>query len=127
MCISRYVSFSLRGNDCADFAFFNFGLCAFDFSALFAHLCVRAEDRVLVGHGYPVWKWGILGKILQGVAQRSPYFIKLCETTQDCCECHIVSVQAVLLVMSIKLMGQMKRKQEFMALLQSNRYVPGAF
>ncbi|CAG12095.1 unnamed protein product [Tetraodon nigroviridis] len=34
---------------------------------------------------------------------------------------------AVLLVMSIKLMGQMKRKQEFMALLQSNRYVPGAF
>lgn len=36
-------------------------------------------------------------------------------------------LQAVLLVMSIKLMGQMKRKQEFMALLQSNRYVPGAF
>lgn len=35
--------------------------------------------------------------------------------------------QGVLLVMSIKLMGQMKRKQEFMALLQSNRYVPGAF
>ncbi|CAN9508238.1 unnamed protein product [Ophioblennius macclurei] len=33
----------------------------------------------------------------------------------------------VLLVMSIKLMGQIKRKQEFMALLQSNRYVPGAF
>lgn len=33
----------------------------------------------------------------------------------------------VLLVMSIKLMGQMRRKQEFMALLQSNRYVPGAF
>ncbi|XP_061618311.1 tetraspanin-8-like isoform X3 [Phyllopteryx taeniolatus] len=34
---------------------------------------------------------------------------------------------AVLLVMSLKLMVQMKRKQEFMALLQSNRYVPGAF
>lgn len=33
----------------------------------------------------------------------------------------------VLLVMSIKLMGQIRRKQEFMALLQSNRYVPGAF
>ncbi|KAM7367062.1 hypothetical protein PAMP_014987 [Pampus punctatissimus] len=33
----------------------------------------------------------------------------------------------VLLVMSIKLMVQIKRKQEFMALLQSNRYVPGAF
>ncbi|TKS90699.1 Tetraspanin-8 [Collichthys lucidus] len=33
----------------------------------------------------------------------------------------------VLLVMSIKLMGQIKRKQEFIALLQSNRYVPGAF
>ncbi|XP_008277120.1 tetraspanin-8-like [Stegastes partitus] len=33
----------------------------------------------------------------------------------------------VLLIMSIKLMGQIKRKQEFMALLQSNRYVPGAF
>ncbi|XP_061922584.1 uncharacterized protein LOC133662519 isoform X2 [Entelurus aequoreus] len=34
---------------------------------------------------------------------------------------------AVLMVMSLKLMVQMKRKQEFMALLQSNRYVPGAF
>uniref|UniRef100_A0A8D3CB27 Tetraspanin-8 n=1 Tax=Scophthalmus maximus TaxID=52904 RepID=A0A8D3CB27_SCOMX len=33
----------------------------------------------------------------------------------------------VLLVMSVKLMGQIKRKQEFMALLHSNRYVPGAF
>ncbi|XP_041833054.1 tetraspanin-8-like [Melanotaenia boesemani] len=33
----------------------------------------------------------------------------------------------VLLVMSVKLMGQIKRKQEFLALLQSNRYVPGAF
>ncbi|XP_078098703.1 tetraspanin-8-like [Sander vitreus] len=33
----------------------------------------------------------------------------------------------VLLVMSIKLMGQIKRKQEFMALLLTNRYVPGAF
>ncbi|KAM6896111.1 tetraspanin-8-like [Lycodopsis pacificus] len=33
----------------------------------------------------------------------------------------------VLLVMSIKLMGQIKRKQEFIALLQSNRYIPGAF
>ncbi|KAM9328793.1 tetraspanin-8-like [Pholidichthys leucotaenia] len=33
----------------------------------------------------------------------------------------------VLLVMSIKLMDQIRRKQEFMALLQSNRYVPGAF
>ncbi|RVE56797.1 hypothetical protein OJAV_G00224790 [Oryzias javanicus] len=33
----------------------------------------------------------------------------------------------ILLVMSIKLMGQIKRKQEFLALLQSNRYVPGAF
>ncbi|CAK6949908.1 tetraspanin-8-like [Scomber scombrus] len=33
----------------------------------------------------------------------------------------------VLLVMSIKLMVQIERKQEFMALLQSNRYVPGAF
>ncbi|KAF0029663.1 hypothetical protein F2P81_018768 [Scophthalmus maximus] len=32
----------------------------------------------------------------------------------------------VLLVMSVKLMGQIKRKQEFMALLHSNRYVPGA-
>ncbi|XP_077449931.1 tetraspanin-8-like [Stigmatopora argus] len=34
---------------------------------------------------------------------------------------------AVLLVMSLQLMVQMKRKKEFMALLQSNRYVPGAF
>lgn len=33
----------------------------------------------------------------------------------------------VLLVMSIKLMDQIRRKQEFMALLESNRYVPGAF
>ncbi|XP_030006707.1 tetraspanin-8-like [Sphaeramia orbicularis] len=33
----------------------------------------------------------------------------------------------ILLVMSIKLTVQIKRKQEFMALLQSNRYVPGAF
>ncbi|XP_043964578.1 tetraspanin-8-like isoform X3 [Gambusia affinis] len=33
----------------------------------------------------------------------------------------------ILLAMSIKLMGQIKRKQEFIALLQSNRYVPGAF
>ncbi|XP_068611541.1 tetraspanin-8-like [Brachionichthys hirsutus] len=33
----------------------------------------------------------------------------------------------ILLVMSTKLMGQIKRKQEFMALLQSNSYVPGAF
>ncbi|XP_061570291.1 tetraspanin-8-like [Cololabis saira] len=33
----------------------------------------------------------------------------------------------ILLVMSVKLMGQIKRKQEFLALLQSNRYVPGAF
>ncbi|XP_017270231.1 tetraspanin-8-like isoform X2 [Kryptolebias marmoratus] len=33
----------------------------------------------------------------------------------------------ILLVMSIKLMGQIKKKQEFIALLQSNRYVPGAF
>ncbi|XP_056280733.1 tetraspanin-8-like [Pseudoliparis swirei] len=33
----------------------------------------------------------------------------------------------VLLIMSIKLMGQIKRKQEFIALLQSNRYVPRAF
>ncbi|XP_011489347.1 tetraspanin-8 [Oryzias latipes] len=33
----------------------------------------------------------------------------------------------ILLVMSIKLMGQIKRKQDFLALLQSNRYVPGAF
>ncbi|XP_047431500.1 tetraspanin-8-like isoform X2 [Mugil cephalus] len=33
----------------------------------------------------------------------------------------------VLLVMSIKLIGQIRRKQEFLALLQSNRYVPGAF
>ncbi|XP_008313999.1 tetraspanin-8-like [Cynoglossus semilaevis] len=33
----------------------------------------------------------------------------------------------VLLVMSIKLMGQIKRTQEFMALLHSNRYIPGAF
>lgn len=41
------------------------------------------------------------------------------------CLCSLL--QAVLLVMSIKLMGQMKRKQEFMSLLQSNRYVPGAF
>lgn len=41
--------------------------------------------------------------------------------------CLCSSLQGVLLVMSIKLMGQMKRKQEFMALLQSNRYVPGAF
>eukprot|EP00064_Thunnus_orientalis_P013133 superscaffoldBa00002098_g13170 len=35
--------------------------------------------------------------------------------------------EVVLLVMSIKLMIQIERKQEFMALLQSNRYVPGAF
>ncbi|XP_034019312.1 tetraspanin-8-like [Thalassophryne amazonica] len=33
----------------------------------------------------------------------------------------------VLLVMSIKLMVQIKRKQEFMALLHTNRFVPGAF
>ncbi|XP_063357464.1 tetraspanin-8-like [Pelmatolapia mariae] len=33
----------------------------------------------------------------------------------------------ILLVMSIKLMDQIRRKQDFMALLESNRYVPGAF
>ncbi|XP_043964577.1 tetraspanin-8-like isoform X2 [Gambusia affinis] len=38
-----------------------------------------------------------------------------------------VCPQLILLAMSIKLMGQIKRKQEFIALLQSNRYVPGAF
>lgn len=35
--------------------------------------------------------------------------------------------QVILLVMSIKLMDQIRRKQDFMALLESNRYVPGAF
>ncbi|TNN50349.1 hypothetical protein EYF80_039431 [Liparis tanakae] len=35
--------------------------------------------------------------------------------------------EVVLLIMSVKLMGQIKRKQEFIALLQSNRYVPRAF
>ncbi|KAK7913619.1 hypothetical protein WMY93_013830 [Mugilogobius chulae] len=34
---------------------------------------------------------------------------------------------AVLMVMSIQLMVQLKRKEDFIALLQSNRYVPGAF
>ncbi|KAM9771787.1 tetraspanin-8-like isoform 1-T1 [Syngnathus typhle] len=41
--------------------------------------------------------------------------------------CTFLFHKAVLLVMSLKLMVQMKRKQEFMALLHSNRYVPGAF
>lgn len=80
-CISRYVSFSLRGNDCADSAFSNIHLCTVDLTALSADLCFRAEDRVLLGHGYPVWKWGILGKSLQGVPRRSLYFTKLGETT----------------------------------------------
>lgn len=35
--------------------------------------------------------------------------------------------QVILLVMSIKLMDQIRRKQDFMALLESNRYIPGAF
>nr|XP_043878269.1 tetraspanin-8-like isoform X1 [Solea senegalensis] len=43
------------------------------------------------------------------------------------CACYFLISQMVLLVMSIKLMGQIKRKEEFMALLHSNRYVPGAF
>uniref|UniRef100_A0A3Q2QG16 Uncharacterized protein n=1 Tax=Fundulus heteroclitus TaxID=8078 RepID=A0A3Q2QG16_FUNHE len=47
------------------------------------------------------------------------FFFLVC----DVCFCP----QIILLGMSIKLMGQIKRKQEFIALLQSNRYVPGAF
>lgn len=86
-CISRYVSFSLRGNDCADSAFFSVHLCTVDLTALSAHLCFRAEDRVLLGHGYPVWKWGVLGKSLQGVPRRSPYFTAAAVMNATSCLC----------------------------------------
>lgn len=121
----------------ADFTVVNVCLCT-DFPALSTDLCFRAEAGLLTGHGYPVWKWGVLGKIMQGSATSLAVlyycifwsFVKQQEplaaaTSATLCLCSLL--QAVLLVMSIKLMGQMKRKQEFMALLQSNRYVPGAF